>query len=184
MTILSFRVVHILGVTQQPWQKISQFELTPGDTRFIGWVRLTLKHRDPDYWLVLHWEKGEEDPWYLASDVSGRNDLIRRYKLRMWVEEMYGDFKGHGFDLEATHLRQVHRLDRLVLAICLAFVWLIAVGSRVVKKGLRHFVDHKSRRDKSYFHIGWDWIERCLRLGAPIPMSFRPYTYSDMWLAP
>lgn len=159
----------------QPWRKLSQFELTPGDTRFIGWVRLTLKHRDPDYWLVLHWEKGEEDPWYLVSDRPGRNDLIRRYKLRMWVEEMYGDFKGHGFDLEATHLRQVDRLDRLVLAICLTFVWLIATGSRVVKKGLRHFVDHKSRRDKSYFRIGWDWIERCLRLHAPIPMTFRPY---------
>jgi len=22
----------------------------------------------------------------------------------MWIEEMYGDMKGHGFDLEATHL--------------------------------------------------------------------------------
>jgi hypothetical protein len=160
----------------QPWRKLSEFELAPDDTRFIGWVQLTLKHQASDYWLVLHWEKGEEDPWYLVSDMPGRHNVIQRYKLRMWVEEMYGDFKGHGFDLEATHVSDTIRLDRLLLAICLAFVWLIAVGSRVVKNGLRHFVDHKSRRDKSYFRIGWDWIERCLRLDKPIPMTFRPYS--------
>jgi hypothetical protein len=34
----------------------------------------------------------------------------------------------------------------------------------VVKRGLRHFVDHKSRRDKSYFRIGWDWVVLRARL--------------------
>ena len=38
----------------------------------------------------------------------------------------------------------------LTLAVCIAFVWLITLGSRIVKQGLRHFVDVKSRRDKSY----------------------------------
>ncbi|HXF61057.1 MAG TPA: hypothetical protein VNK95_05535 [Caldilineaceae bacterium] len=67
------------------------------------------------------------------------------------------------------------RIERLVLGVCLTFVWLIALGSWIVKHGLRHFVDHKSRRDKSYFRIGWDWLARCLRLGDPFPFRFRPY---------
>jgi hypothetical protein len=74
----------------------------------------------------------------------------------MWIEEMFADFKGHGFDLEATHLSHLDRLARLVLAVCLTFVWLITLGAWVVKRGFRHFVDHLSRRDKSYFRIGWD----------------------------
>jgi hypothetical protein len=93
----------------------------------------------------------------------------------MWTEEMYGDMKGHGFDLEATHLDDAERISRLVLAVCIAFVWLITLGSRIVKQGLRHFVDVKSRRDKSYFRIGWDWILRCIRLGRPFPFCFHPY---------
>jgi hypothetical protein len=72
-------------------------------------------------------------------------------------------------------LDDADRLSRLVLAVCITFVWFITLGSWVVKRGYRHFFDVKSRRDKSYFRIGWDWIERCLRLGIPIPLKFKPY---------
>jgi hypothetical protein len=93
----------------------------------------------------------------------------------MWMEEMFGDMKGHGFSLEATHLDDLQRLSRLVFAVCFAFSWLISLGSWVVKNGYRHFIDHKSRRDKSYFRIGWDWAERCIRLDHPVPIRFTPY---------
>lgn len=159
----------------QPWIKISGLSLQPGQTRYIGWVRLTKKHNAGCFWLILHWEKGEDEPWYLVSDCSGQRTLIRIYKIRMWIEEMYGDIKGHGFDLETTHLDHPDRISKLVLAVCIAFIWFITLGSWVVKRGLRHFVDHKSRRDKSYFRIGWDWLERCLRLDQPIPFRFTPY---------
>ena len=92
----------------------------------------------------------------------------------MWIEEMYGDMKGHGFDLESAHLRDTKRIERLTLGVCLAFVWLISVGSRIVKDGLRHWIDRKDRRDKSYFRLGMDWIENCLRLGRPIRLHFVP----------
>lgn len=32
------------------------------------------------------------------------------------IEEMFGDLKDNGFDVEATHLRDPQRLDRLMLA--------------------------------------------------------------------
>ena len=159
----------------QPWCKLNQFDLAPGQTRSLGWVRLTKKQDVGWFWLILHWEKGQDQPWYLLSDRAGQRDLLRLYKVRMWTEEMYGDLKGHGFDLEATHLDDQERISRLVLAVCLAFVGLSALGSWVVKNGYRHFVDHKSRRDKSYFRIGWDWLSRCLRLADPFPLRFKPY---------
>jgi len=93
----------------------------------------------------------------------------------MWVEEMYGDMKGHGFDLEATQLKQADRIGRLFLGFGIVFVWLITLGNWVVKRGYRHLVDHKSRRDKSYFRLGWDWVERCCALNRPIPLRFKPY---------
>lgn len=156
------------------WIKLNTISLAAGQTRFMGWVRLAENHNAGWFWLILHWEKGEEEPWFLVADQPGRYSLIRLYRLRMWVEEMYGDMKGHGFDLEATHLDDTDRISRLVLAVCLAFVWLITLGAWVVKRSLRYLVDHKSRRDKSYFRIGWDWLARCLRLGMPVPLRFVP----------
>ena len=162
--------------TSQRWQKLNQFELAPGQSRTLGWVRLTRKHNVGWFWLVLHWEKGYDEPWYLLSDCAETREILRLYKVRMWTEEMYGDLKGHGFDLEATHLDDEARISRLVLAVCIAFVWFSALGSWVVKNGYRHFVDHKSRRDKNYFRIGWDWLCRCLRLAEPVPIRFNPYS--------
>lgn len=159
----------------QTWRKLNQFTLAPGETHTIGWVRLTQKHNVGWFWLVLHWKQGETDPWYLLADQPGTSAVLRLYRIRMWTEEMYGDLKGHGFDLEATHLDDEARIERLLLGVCLTFVWLVALGSWVVKNGLRHFVDHKSRRDKSYFRIGWDWLARCLCLGDPFSFRFRPY---------
>jgi hypothetical protein len=92
----------------------------------------------------------------------------------MWVEELFGDLKGHGFDLEATHLQGLGRLSRLVLAAAILYVWLIALGSRIVKRGLRYLVDRRDRRDKSLFRIGWDWIERCLALNSRMMLTFCP----------
>ena len=93
----------------------------------------------------------------------------------MWIEEMYGDMKGHGFDLEATHLQDADRISRLVLGVCLTFVWFICLGTWVVKRGYRHFIDRKDRRDKSYFRLGLDWLKRCKRLNEPFKLTFRPY---------
>ena len=40
----------------------------------------------------------------------------------------------------------------------------------VVKRGFRHLPDHKIRRDKRYFRLGRDWVERFLRLNQPVPI--------------
>ena len=110
----------------------------------MGWVRLTEKYNHGWYWLLLHWEVGQAEPWYLVSDQPGQADLLKIYGQRMWVEEMYGDMKGHGFDLETTQLKQADRIGRLFLGFCIVFVWLITLGNWVVKRGYRHLVDHKS----------------------------------------
>lgn len=157
------------------WVKLADLPLAEGETGYLGWVRLTEKHHYGWVSLVLHWGKGEEEPWYLVTDQPADWRTIHLYKVRMWVEEMYGDMEGHGFDLESTHLQDLDRLSRLMLGICLVYTWLIALGGWVVKRGFRHLIDRKDRRDKSYFRLGWDWIERCFRLGDPIPLRFAPY---------
>ena len=84
------------------------------------------------------------------------------------------EMKGHGFALEASHLRHFLRLSRLTLAVCLLYLWLVATGEHVLLIGQAHQVDRTDRRDLSIFRIGWDFIERCLALSDPIPIAFVP----------
>jgi hypothetical protein len=125
--------------------------------------------------VLAYWKLGEKEPWFLTTNLPDPQLALRAYRCRMWIEEMYGYMKGHGLDLEATHLQDAARISRLFLGISIIFVWLLTLGNWVVKRGYRHFVDHKSRRDKSYFRLGWDWVERALGLNRPLPLRFKPY---------
>ena len=173
----------VIRLTGQPciqtesaaWVKLAHLDLTEGQTRHLGAVCLTKQHAYPGLYLVAHWQSGQPEPWYLVTSQPDTCHALRLYSIRMWTEEMYGDMKGHGFDLEATHLRDANRLARLVLAVCWVYVWFLTLGSWVVKNGHRAQLDVKSRRDKSYFRLGWDWLDDCLRLGKPLRLWFSPY---------
>ena len=53
----------------QDWIKINQLALQPGQTCYIGWVRLTQKHDAGWFWLILHGEKVKMSPgiWSLIA---------------------------------------------------------------------------------------------------------------------
>jgi hypothetical protein len=87
---------------------------------------------------------------------------------------MFGDMKGHGFDLERTHLRHFLRLSRLTLAVALLYVWLVSTGSRTIKNGQRRLIDRAERRDLSIFQIGLRFVERCLTNALPVSVRLLP----------
>ncbi|MCZ7542189.1 MAG: IS4 family transposase [Anaerolineae bacterium] len=147
--------------------------LQPGLTAWIGRVLLTKSNAYPTC-LVLHWRKGEPQPWFLATNLPCAQAALKLYRRRMWIEELFGDLKGHGFDLEATHLQHFLRLSRLTLAVCILYVWLVAVGEHTIASHQTDAVDRHDRRDLSVFRLGWDFIERCLALDDPVPLTFVP----------
>ena len=105
--------------------------------------------------VLIYWQTGEKEPWCLATNLPDASLTLRYYRKRMWIEEMFADFKKHGFDLESTMLRNPPRLSRLTLAVTFLYVWLLSVGCRTIRAGLRHFVDRKDRRDLQYLS---DWV--------------------------
>lgn len=157
------------------WQTFGSYLQQPGQSLWLGRSYLTVKEIYPVN-LLVHWKVGEKEPWCLATNLPDLPMTLRFYARRMWIEEMYGDLKKHGFDLERTMLRHFLRLSRLTLAVAILYVWLVSVGSRAIRAGLRPLVDRTERRDLSIFQIGLRSIERCLTnaLAFQVPFcSFR-----------
>ncbi len=125
--------------------------------------------------LLVHWKPGEKQPWCLATNLPDQQMALKAYTRRMWIEEMFGDLKRHGFDLESTMLHSFVRLSRLTLAVALLYVWLISTGTRTIQNGLRPLVDRKDRRDLSLFQIGWRIVERWLVNALPVRVSWCVY---------
>ncbi|RME59586.1 MAG: hypothetical protein D6790_10505 [Caldilineae bacterium] len=110
---------------------------------------------------------------YQCPFGPGRPDHVS--PSRPWLDETFGDCKGHGFDLEAARLRSFRALSRLILAVVLLYVWTVAFGSQTIKNGLRRLVDRPDRRDLSLFRIGLYMLERCLANDDRI--AWRPIPY-------
>jgi hypothetical protein len=143
------------------WQRLDSLVQCAGQSAWYANGYLTQSDIFPVSVLV-YWQKGEKEPWCLATNLPDASSTLRYYRRRMWIEEMFADFKKHGFDLESTMLRNPPRLSRLTLAVVFLYVWLLSSGSRAVRSGLRHLVDRKDRRDLSLFQIGLRLMERFL----------------------
>ncbi len=159
---------------QEDWKPFGSHIQKSGQSLWLGPGYLTLKEIYPTN-LLVHWKRGEKEPWCLATNLPDRRMALRFYARRPWIEEMFGDFKKHGFDLEKTKLRHFQRLSRLTLAVAILYVWFISVGTRTIRSGLRHLVDRNDRRDLSIFQIGLRFIERQLTNALTINVSLCSY---------
>lgn len=159
---------------QTGWQRMETFAPHVGESTWCPNSCLTQSEIQPVSALI-HWQVGEKEPWCLATNLPDASLTLRYYRRRMWTEEMFADFKKHGFDLENTMLRNPPRLSRLTLAVAFLYVWLLSVGSHTIRAGLRHFVDRKDRRDLSIFQIGLRFMDRRLlnSLSFSIPLCSR-----------
>ena len=141
------------------WQPFGSYLDKPGQSFWLGRGYLTASEIYPIN-LLVHWEVGEKEPWCLATNLPDLGMALKVYRRRMWIEEMFGDMKKHGFNLECTLLRHFERLSRLTLAVVLLYIWLISIGTCTVRNGFRDLVDRTDRRDLSIFQIGLRFIER------------------------
>jgi hypothetical protein len=157
------------------WQSLGSFVKKSGDSVWLPTGFLTQQYAFPASGLV-YWKADEKEPWCLATNMSNRKLVLQYYKRRMWIDEMFGDLKRHGFDLESTMLRTSEHLSRLTLVVAYLFDWLISAGAKIIRIGLRHMVDRKDRRDLSLFQIGWRFIERQLLHLASFPLSLCTYS--------
>lgn len=146
---------------QAGWRELASFIQKAGQSTWCPKAYLTQQEIYPVSALI-YWQVGEKEPWCLATNLPDATLTVRYYRHRMWIEEMFADFKKHGFDLESTMLRHAARLSRLTLAVAFLYDWLLSIGSQTIRAGLRHLVDRKDRRDLSLFQIGLRFIDRKL----------------------
>jgi hypothetical protein len=149
---------------QQQWRPLGELIERRGEKVWLEGALLSRLHAHQTN-LLLYWKKGEKEPWLLATNLANSKEALLGYKKRMWIEGMFADFKGHGFDLESTRLRRFGKLWRLTLAVAMLYVWLVVYGAEVVKRGQRRLVDRSDRRDHRVFRLGYNMLDRCLAQG-------------------
>lgn len=113
--------------------------------------------------LLAVWRDGEEEPWLLISDLTEPSLIESIYAKRFWIEEMFSDQKRRGLNLESTRLTDPSRLERLLTAVAIAYLWIMQIGADVVNNRLWREVDNRgARRSVSLCQIGLRWLSKLL----------------------
>lgn len=118
---------------------------------------------------ILHilWEEGQAQPWYLlTNDTRVRGGL---YARRMWQEEGFRDLKSGGWRWSESHVHTPARAERLILALALAYAWMLTLGTLVLHADpadLAAVGGGSAVQRYSVFRLGLRWFHR-LRVLAP-----------------
>lgn len=98
-----------------------------------GWAgRVTCfatKERQLTCTLLARWDCGYTDPWLVLTDLPPEAADVAWYSLRAWIEGSYKDAKRGGWHWEQTKMRDPRRAERLWLAMAVATLWVVSVGS-------------------------------------------------------
>ena len=144
--------------------QVGEIELKPGHMCFWQGVSMTDKHFGPVHLAVAR-PLGSEEYWYVISDEAADLKTFEEYGLRFDIEENFLDDKSNGFQLESSLIRSAEALERLCLVLAVTTLYLVSLGTFVVKHGKRRLVDPHWFRGLSYLKIGWNWVTYALIRG-------------------
>jgi len=94
-------------------------------------------------------------------------------KKRFRIETFFSDQKSRGFHLHKSRLSDLERLARLMIAACLAYIWIIYLGVVAQRDGWVVIIHRTDRCDLSLFQLGLDLLEHFLDECRPIPVAFQ-----------
>ena len=83
-------------------------------------------------------------------------ETLQEYGLRFDIEENFLDDKSNGFQLESSLIRSAKALERLCFVLAMTTLYLVSVGTDVVKRGKRRLVGSALVSGLELFE---DWLE-------------------------
>jgi DDE family transposase len=122
--------------------------------------------------LLAIWEQQYQEPIYLVTNMVDLDMALQMYKLRPHIETFFSDLKSRGFHIHKSHLRDPKRLSRLLIACCLAYLWLVYLGVCAVRSDWMKRLHRQDRCDLSLFRLGLRLLARALKDHIPIPDGF------------
>ena len=155
----------------QTWREVATFSKRKGSLVTAYQVAFT-KTAALSLNLVAWWGTTYEDPIYLITNLPNGSRACWFYKRRFRIETFFSDQKSRGFHIHKSHLSDPIRISRLLIAACLAYIWMICFGLFVVAKGKTGIIDRTDRVDKSLFRLGLDWLKHMLKRGSSFDVYF------------
>lgn len=108
--------------------------------------------------LLIWHGKEHEKPVYLLTNLDFAPEIKRFYKKRFKIEPFFRDQKSKGFHIQKSGLQDPQRLQRLLIATCLAYVLAIMAATKACKSIFYSEVARTDGQFLSLFQLGYRFI--------------------------
>jgi hypothetical protein len=119
--------------------------------------------------ILAVWEEQYQEPIYLVTNMSDLDAALLHYKVRPHIETFFSDQKSRGFYIHKSHLSDPGRVARLLIASCLAYLWIVYLGVCAIREDWMKQLHRLDRCDLSLFRLGLRLLARALKDHIPIP---------------
>jgi hypothetical protein len=96
----------------------------PGTLIELQEVKLTRDAYGP-VMVLSGWAKGYHEPLYVVSNMDTAEEACHYYQKCFRIEMFFSDQKSRGFHIHKSHIADPQRLARLLIAACLAYIWVV-----------------------------------------------------------
>ena len=149
-------------------------DMTPpaGQSRQINRLYFTQQKVGPVN-IAFIWHEEKQQHIYLVTSADTLEQTRRWYKRRFKIETLFADSKSRGFGLDKSGIRHAQRMERFVIAVFIAYIWLIYLGVLVIQAGQLDLITRTDRFTHSLFQLGRLYLDRILEEAWPIPVSLQ-----------
>ena len=91
--------------------------------------------------LIGWWTSRYDAPIFLITNIPNAYHACRYYRRRFRIETFFSDQKSRGFHIHKRHLSDPARLSRLLIAACLAYIWMVSQGIQLIAANKTHLID-------------------------------------------
>ncbi len=108
----------------------ADLSVAPGELLSIPNVAFTAQGLGP-VTAVACWEAPYQEPLFLVTNLELAAEALYWYRQRYGIETFFSDQKSRGYHLGHCHISDPKRLSRLLIASCLAYLWMVYLGALV-----------------------------------------------------
>jgi hypothetical protein len=154
------------------WFALDDILLHPGDCVDMPDIAFTQAAYGPVL-VIAWWQSDCKEPIYLVSNMDCVHEACYWYGKRFRIETFFSDQKSRGFHLHKSHISDPERLTRLLIAACLAYIWVIYLGVLAIRDQWVAIIHRRDRCDLSLFQLGICLLDHFLNEELSIPFALQ-----------
>lgn len=142
-----------------------------GQDKFLEQLFFTQQQVGPVN-IAIVWHEANQEYIYLVTDAGSLTQAQLWYRRRFKIETLFSDTKSRGFGLDKSGIRHPARMGRFIIAVFLAYIWMIYLGTLVISNRQLALITRTDRFVNSVFQLGRAYLDRILEECWDIPVSF------------